>query len=236
MKQKEVLLNIKGLSAYYGSIKALREVELKVKKGEIVSLIGANGAGKTTLLNSILNIPAIDGDVLYKNKDISNLPTSKIVARGISIIPEGHLIFSSMTVRENLQIGSYHGEGKREDFKEIYQLFPVLKKRENQSAGTLSGGEQQMLSIGRALLADPELILVDEPSLGLAPKIINSIFDIFVQLQKEGYTILLAEQNAQRSLEIADRGYVMETGNIITSGPANELLKNKNIRRAYLGK
>ena len=235
MKQKEILLNIKGLSAHYGSIKVLRNIDLKVNRGEIVSLIGANGAGKTTFLNSILNIPATNGDIFYKNENISNLPTSKIVARGVSIIPEGHLIFSSMTVKENLQIGSYHGQGRREDFQEIYQLFPVLKNRENQLAGTLSGGEQQMLSIGRALLSDPELILIDEPSLGLAPKIISSIFDIFVQLQEEGYTILMAEQNAQRSLEIADRAYVMETGSLITSGPAKELLNNKEIRRAYLG-
>ena len=235
MKRQEALLDIKKLSAYYGSIRAVKDIALKVKKGEIVSLIGANGAGKTTLLNSIINIPDTKGEIFFKNKNLLNLPTSKIIASGISMIPEGHLIFSSMTVKENLQIGAYHGRGDREDFQRIYQFFPILKKRKKQLAGTLSGGEQQMLSIGRALLSDPELILIDEPSLGLAPKVIDSIFNRFVDLREKGYTILLAEQNAKKSLEIADRGYVLETGDLIFDGPAEDLLYNNKIRKAYLG-
>jgi branched-chain amino acid transport system ATP-binding protein len=233
VNKKNILLNIKKLSTYYGSIKAVKEIDLRVDKGEIVSLIGPNGAGKTTILNSILNIPETKGKIIYKRRDISSLNTSEIVSKGISLIPEGHLGFTSMSVKENLQIGAYHGQGGQEDFEKIYQFFPILEKRKNQPAGTLSGGEQQMLSIGRALLSDPELILVDEPSLGLAPKITDQIFDIFVSLQDEGYTILLAEQNVRRSLEIADRGYILETGSVLSHGATNEL--SNNIKKAYLG-
>ncbi|MFW6029006.1 MAG: ABC transporter ATP-binding protein [Halanaerobiales bacterium] len=210
----------------YGSIRALKGIDLRLKKGEIVSLIGANGAGKSSLLKGIMNIEKKKGKVFFNDKDISKLSTEKIVSKGISIIPEGHLIFSSMSVWENLQLGHYQGNNKI-DLKNIYEYFPVLEERKEQKAGTLSGGEQQMLSIGRALLAAPELILVDEPSLGLAPQVVNNIFRIMKRLNEEGYTILMAEQNVKRSLELADRAYVLKTGEIIKEGSASQMKVKK---------
>ncbi|MGM0410538.1 MAG: ABC transporter ATP-binding protein [Bacillota bacterium] len=210
----------------YGSIRAVKGIDLNLKKGEIVSLIGANGAGKSSLLKGIMNIEKKSGKVFFKGKDITKLSTEKIVSKGISIIPEGHLIFSSMTVWENLQLGHYQGNNKI-NLKNIYEYFPVLKERKEQKAGTLSGGEQQMLSIGRALLAGPELILVDEPSLGLAPQIVKNIFKIMKRLNEEGYTILLAEQNIKKSLELADRAYVLKTGEIIKEGSASQMKVKK---------
>ncbi len=220
------LLEIKNMELKYGSIRAVKGIDLSLKKGEIVSLIGSNGAGKSSLLKGIMNIEKKSGKVIFKDKDITKLSTEKIVSRGISIIPEGHLIFSSMSVWENLQLGHYQGNNKI-DIKNIYEYFPILEERKEQKAGTLSGGEQQMLSIGRALLAGPELILVDEPSLGLAPQVVNNIFKIMKRLNEEGYTILLAEQNVKRSLELADRAYVLKTGEIIKEGSASQMKVKK---------
>ena len=220
----------------YGSITALENVTLEVKKGEIVSLIGPNGAGKSSLLKGIVNIEKNNAQILFKNKDISALSTEKIVSRGISIIPEGHLIFSSLTVLENLQLGLYQGKDRGDiSLDQIYSYFPILAERKEQKAGTLSGGEQQMLSIGRALLSDPELLLVDEPSLGLAPRIVNDIFAILERLNEDGYTILLAEQNVKNALEISDRAYLLKTGQIIKGGTANSLLEEDDFAEIYLG-
>lgn len=235
MNNQAKLLEMKEVSVSYNSIKALKDISLKVNKGEIVALIGANGAGKSTLLKSILNIQKPKGEIIYKGKDLTKMNTDKIVASGINIIPEGHVIFGSMTVLENLQIGAYHGTDDKESIKKIYEYFPILKERKDQIARTLSGGEQQMLSIGRGLLSDPELILVDEPSLGLAPKIVRNIFDILVKLNKEGYTILLSEQNAKKSLKIADRVYLLETGKVVMEAKSDELLGNEKIKDLYLG-
>lgn len=228
-------LKMNNVNVFYDSIQALKNISLEVAKSEFVVLIGANGAGKSTLLKSILNIQAPKGSINFKGKELTKLHTDKIVANGISIIPEGHLIFNSMSVLENLQLGTYHGKKKEQSIENIFGYFPILRERKEQTAGTLSGGEQQMLSIGRGLLSDPELILVDEPSLGLAPKIVNDIFDILVKLNNVGYTILLSEQNAKKSLEIADRAYVLETGNIVMEGQADDLLNDEEIKDAYLG-
>ena len=228
-------LKMNNVNVFYDSIQALKNISLEVAKSEFVVLIGANGAGKSTLLKSILNIQAPKGSIKFKGKELTKLHTDKIVANGISIIPEGHLIFNSMSVLENLKLGTYHGKKKEQSIENIFGYFPILRERKEQTAGTLSGGEQQMLSIGRGLLSDPELILVDEPSLGLAPKIVNDIFDILVKLNNVGYTILLSEQNAKKSLEIADRAYVLETGNIVMEGQADDLLNDEEIKDAYLG-
>lgn len=235
MKSKENLLEINNLYINYGSIKAVKGISLHLKKNEIVTLVGANGAGKSSLLKGIMNIEKTKGDIIFKDKKINNLATEKIVSKGISIIPEGHLIFSSMTVWENLQLGVYQGtRDKNITLEEIYDYFPILEKRKEQKAGTLSGGEQQMLSIGRALLSGPELLLVDEPSLGLAPQIVQNIFSILEKLNKDGFTILLAEQNVKKSLEIADRAYVLKTGEIKKEGRAKEMLAESNFMDLYL--
>ena len=235
VKSKENLLEINNLYINYGSIKAVKGISLYLKKNEIVTLVGPNGAGKSSLLKGIMNIEKSKGDIFFKKNKINNLATEKIVSKGISIIPEGHLIFSSMTVWENLQLGLYQGaQDKDITLKEIYDYFPILEKRKEQKAGTLSGGEQQMLSIGRALLSGPELLLVDEPSLGLAPQIVQNIFSILEKLNKDGFTILLAEQNVKKSLEVADRAYVLKTGEIVKKGNANEMLKESNFMDLYL--
>ena len=235
MKSKENLLEINNLYINYGSIKAVKGISLHLKKNEIVTLVGANGAGKSSLLKGIMNIEKTKGDIIFKDKKINNLATEKIVSKGISIIPEGHLIFSSMTVWENLQLGLYQGTRNKDiTLEEIYDYFPILEKRKEQKAGTLSGGEQQMLSIGRALLSGPELLLVDEPSLGLAPQIVQNIFSILEKLNKDGFTILLAEQNVKKSLEIADRAYVLKTGEIKKEGRAKEMLAESNFMDLYL--
>ncbi|MCF8001609.1 MAG: ABC transporter ATP-binding protein [Halanaerobiales bacterium] len=235
MNNSTKILEMKDVSVFYDSIQALNNITLEVGEGEVVALIGANGAGKSTLLKSILNIQKPKGNIVFKGKELTKMSTDKIVASGISLIPEGHVIFTSMTVMENLQLGAYHGDNDEKAINNIFEYFPILEERKEQIAGTLSGGEQQMLSIGRGLLSNPDLILVDEPSLGLAPKIVNDIFNILVKLNKEGYTILLSEQNAKKSLEIANRGYVLETGDLVMEGQADELLENEEIREAYLG-
>jgi len=231
------ILEICNLSIAYGPIKAVKEVNLEINHGEFVALIGANGAGKSSLLKSILGInKAEKGSIFFLGQDITRKPTDKIVSSGLSLIPEGHVIFSSMSVLENLQLGAYQNLADfEENLKRIFDYFPVLKDRSSQIAGTLSGGEQQMLSMGRALMSKPKLILVDEPSLGLAPKIVTDIFNILTELNKEGYAILLAEQNAKKALEGSHRCYVMKTGEIAMSGFSTDLIDDPKIRQAYLG-
>ena len=237
------MLKIRNLSAGYGSLNVLRRVTLHVKAGEIVTIIGANGAGKTTLLKTVTGLlRAQSGEVLFRDQDIQRVPPEQIVFRGCSLVPEGRQVFAAMPVRENLLLGGYvqfkrgrHDEVKA-DLDRVYGLFPVLKQREHQLAGTLSGGEQQMLAIARALMARPSLIMLDEPSMGLAPLIVKDIFSIVRKLRDEGNTVLLVEQNARSALRISDRGYVLETGRIILEGAAEDLLANREIQRAYLGK
>lgn len=237
------MLKIKNLESGYGNLKVLRRVSMHVSPGEIVTIIGANGAGKTTLLHSISGLLKVRaGEVLFDKEDILRVTTEKIVSLGCSLVPEGRQVFSTMTVRENLLLGAsvqYRKNRKErvhEDLERMYDLFPRLREREKQLAGTLSGGEQQMLAIGRALMARPKLIMMDEPSMGLAPLIVKDIFQIIMKLRNEGDTVLLVEQNAKAALSIADRGYVLETGRIILQGPADDLLSNKDVQRAYLGR
>jgi branched-chain amino acid transport system ATP-binding protein len=238
------MLILKNVDVYYGKIHAVKHVSLHVKKGEIVSLIGGNGAGKTTLLSTISGLIRSDsGSITYDGNDISNRNPDAIVKMGISHVPEGRLIFKPLSVEDNLLLGSYHRHSLktsseiREDMEKMYSMFPILKKRRRQLAGTLSGGEQQMLAIGRALMAKPRLLLLDEPSMGLAPFIIREIFKYIVEL-RDGYglTVLLVEQNARSALKIAQRGYVLETGRIILEGRAEDLLLNREVQRAYLGR
>jgi branched-chain amino acid transport system ATP-binding protein len=237
------MLKLRNLDAGYGSLNVLRRVSLHVKEGEIVTIIGANGAGKTTLLRTITGLlRARDGEVLFRDEDIGRMPTERIVLRGCSLVPEGRQVFATMPVRENLLLGAYvqyrrgNHDRVRQDLDHVYSLFPVLKQRERQLAGTLSGGEQQMLAIGRSLMARPSLIMLDEPSMGLAPIIVRDIFAIIRRLRDEGKTVLLVEQNARSALRIANRGYVLETGRIILEGASEDLLANREIQRAYLGK
>jgi len=237
------MLRIQSLNAFYGNIQALRGISLHVDEGEIVTLLGANGAGKTTLLNAICGLIASrGGKISFCNEDIISLTPERIVRLGISQVPEGRQLFGDLTVLDNLILGSYLHYRKRK--KEVYahldfvfEIFPILKERQKQYAGTLSGGEQQMLAIGRALMSDPRLLLLDEPSMGLAPKVVNEIFRVVTQLRSEqNTTILLVEQNVHVALDAADRGYIMETGRIVLQGSSEELLENKEIKRAYLGK
>lgn len=236
------MLKIRNLESGYGKLKVLRRISMHVAKGEIVSLIGANGAGKTTLLHTITGlIRATAGEITVQEKSIVRVRPEKIVAAGCSLVPEGRQVFAAMTVKENLILGGYvlYKKDKRQAFEElerIYELFPVLKDRETQLAGTLSGGEQQMLAMGRALMAKPGLIMMDEPSTGLAPLIVKNIFGIIRKIKESGNTVLLIEQNAKAALAISDRGYVLETGKIIVQGPAQDLLSNKDVQRAYLGR
>lgn len=237
------MLRIKNLDAGYGKLKVLRKISMHVADGEIVTIIGANGAGKTTLLNTISGLLKTSaGEIFFEKQDISRSPAEKVVFLGCSLVPEGRQVFASMTVKENLLLGGYvqHKRGKKDLVKsgleKAYAHFPVLKERERQLAGTLSGGEQQMLAIGRALMAGPRLIMMDEPSMGLAPLIVKDIFSIIVKLREEGNTVLLVEQNAKAALGIADRGYVLETGRIILEGTAEDLLSNRDVQRAYLGR
>jgi len=237
------MLKIRNLKSYYGSLRALKGVSLHIEKNEIVALIGANGAGKSTLLHSIVGlIPRKEGEIYFGQQDIIQCSPREIVIRGISLIPEGRQLFSSMTVRDNLILGAYQryrkeDRGKiREDLEEVLERFPILRKREKQMAGTLSGGEQQMLAIGRALMSRPRLLLLDEPSLGLAPLIAAEIFRIISHLCQEETTVFLVEQNVRAALKVADRAYVIETGRIVLEGTPEELLGNKEIKRAYLGK
>lgn len=237
------MLKIKNLEAGYGKLRVLKKISLHVDPGEIVTLIGANGAGKTTLLSTITGlVRPTSGEILLQGENVEELATDKIVFKGCSLVPEGRQVFVTMTVEENLVLGGYpqHKKGNkkfRNYLDYIYELFPVLLERKDQLAGTLSGGEQQMLAMGRALMAKPALIMLDEPSTGLAPLIVKAIFNVIKKLrEEEGNTVLLIEQNANAALGIADRGYVMETGKIILQGPAEDLLANKDVQRAYLGR
>ncbi len=237
------MLRIKNLHTYYGRIRAIDNVSLHVRAGEIVSLIGANGAGKTTILNTISGlIPCAQGEIYFQDNEIKGLRPEKVVAAGISQVPEGRQIFAPLTVLENLQLGAFLRFKKREkeaiqdDFEWVFRTFPRLKERIKQIAGTLSGGEQQMLAIGRALMARPKLLLLDEPSMGLAPMIVKDIMNTISDFRESGVTILIVEQNAQASLRISDRGYVLETGRVILQGSSEDLLNDSDVKRAYLGK
>jgi len=234
------LLEIRDLKVNYGGIEALKGISFDVKEGEIVTLIGANGAGKSTTLRSIMSVvnPA-SGSISYNGEDITHMPTDEIVKRGIVLVPEGRRVFPNLTVLENLRIGAYlrnDKEGIEADIKHVYSLFPRLEERSWQQAGTLSGGEQQMLAVGRALMAKPRLIMMDEPSLGLAPLVVKDIFSIIRRINESGTTVLLIEQNANAALKIANRGYVMQTGNVTMTGTGLELLNDQSVREAYLGK
>ena len=239
------MLKIKNVNAYYGKVHALKNVSMHLNRGEIVTLIGANGAGKTTLLNTLSAlIPAASGEILLEGKGITGLAADRVVSLGLSQVPEGRQVFNPLTVEENLELGAYlryrAGGQKGEiaaDLERMFLMFPRLKERRRQAAGTLSGGEQQMLAIGRALMARPKLLLLDEPSMGLAPLVVQDIFRVIVRLrEEEGTTILLVEQNARAALKVADRGYVLETGKVILEGKGAELLENKDVQRAYLGR
>ena len=236
------MLKIRNLYAYYGSVTALSGVTCHVRAGEIVCLIGSNGAGKTTLLNAVCGLVRREGEVIFAGRPITALTTEAIVALGISQVPEGRQLFAPMTVAENLELGAYlrhRRQNKAEihqDLERVFELFPRLQDRLDQKAGTMSGGEQQMLAIGRALMARPRLLLMDEPSLGLAPKVVEDILATLDRLRSEGMTILLVEQNARAALKAADRGYVLETGRIILSGAAGDLLQDRQVTRAYLGR
>jgi len=236
------MLKIRNLYAYYGSVTALSGVTCHVREGEIVTLIGGNGAGKTTLLNAICGLVRWQGEVNYQGRNLSGKAPEDLVGLGISQVPEGRQLFAPMTVAENLELGAYH-RSRREnrgaiakDLHRVYELFPRLQERLEQKAGTLSGGEQQMLAIGRALMASPRLLLLDEPSLGLAPLVVEDILATLGCLCQEGMTILLVEQNARAALKVANRAYVLETGRIILSGAAQDLLADRQVTRAYLGK
>lgn len=232
------MLELNNIDTYYGPIQALKNVSLSINLGEIVTIIGANGAGKSTLLNTICGSPqAKNGTVTYNGEDITTEHTHKIVQKGIVLVPEGRRIFSRLTIEENLELGGFHQDDKtnQRTIEHVYTLFPRLKERRKQRAGTLSGGEQQMLAIGRGLMMQPKLLLLDEPSLGLAPLIISQIFEIIQNIRKEGITVLLVEQNANKALQIADRGYVLEIGEISSSGTGAELLASDKIKAAYLG-
>jgi branched-chain amino acid transport system ATP-binding protein len=237
---KETLLELSDVHTYYGAIHALKGISLTVRDGEIVTLIGANGAGKSTTLRSIngLNHPR-SGTIVFRGEDITQRPAHEVVKMGISQSPEGRHIFSRMSVLENLEMGAYQrarGTSEyREDLERVYTLFPRLKERESQKAGTMSGGEQQMLAMGRALMARPKLLLLDEPSMGLAPIFVDRIFEIVVEINKQGTPVLLVEQNALMALDVADRGYVLETGTIVLADDAAALKDNEEVRKAYLG-
>ncbi|WP_337183539.1 ABC transporter ATP-binding protein [Shinella sp.] len=237
-EERTPLLELSGVRAHYGPVEALKDVSVHIFKGEIVSLIGANGAGKTTLLSSIFGAPrASSGHVLHRGEDISRLPTNRVSRRGIALVPEGRQIYQDMSVEENMMmgttpIGMAHFE---EDRAAMFELFPRLKERRNQTAGTMSGGEQQMLAIARAMMARPELILFDEPSLGLAPLVVKRVFEVLGEIAAMGKTIFLVEQNANHALKLSSRAYVMVNGRIHLSGESAALLDNEDVRKAYLG-
>ncbi len=233
------MLKVDGIRTFYGNIEALKGVSIEVERGEIVTLIGANGAGKSTTLMSICGVtPPRTGSVVFEGTDVTRMPTDRIVALGITQVPEGRLIFPGLTVRENLLMGAYLRKDKAgiaQDLDHVDSLFPILKERRTQHGVTLSGGEQQMLAIGRALMARPKLLLLDEPSLGLAPIVVENIFEVIKKINAEGVTVMLVEQNAQMALSIAHRAYVLETGKVTLSGDAKQLMNDPKVKSAYLG-
>jgi len=232
------LLKVENINVYYGAIHAIKDVSFEVNEGEIVTLIGANGAGKTTTLQTVSGLlRSKTGSITFDDQNISNLPADKLVARGLAQVPEGRRIFLQMTVEENLEMGAYTQPASTvaPGLERVYAQFPRLLERRKQIAGTLSGGEQQMLAMGRALMSNPKLLMLDEPSMGLAPILVQQIFDIISDLHKAGTTILLVEQNAQMALSVADRGYVLETGRIVTTGSGADLLNDDAVKKAYLG-
>lgn len=233
------MLEVKDLKVYYGMIQAIKGVSFHVDEGEIIALIGANGAGKTTILHTISGLLAPkQGTVTFEGEEIVKLPGHKIVTMGMAHVPEGRRVFAQLSVLQNLKLGAYTRRDKAEiqqTLQTVFERFPRLEERQNQLAGTLSGGEQQMLAMGRALMSHPKLILMDEPSMGLSPIFVNEIFEIIQEVSKSGTTVLLVEQNAKKALAIADRAYVLETGNIVLEGKASELLNNDSIKKAYLG-
>ena len=234
----KLLLSVKDINVYYGAIHAIKGISFDVEEGEIVTMIGANGAGKSTSLNTISGLLSTrTGSIEFDGQDITKIPAHKLVGMGLSQVPEGRRVFAQMTVLENLEMGAY--TAKKETIPDrlglVYDHFPRLKEREKQLAGTLSGGEQQMLAMGRALMNDPRLMMLDEPSMGLAPILVEEIFDIIRDLHKAGTTILLVEQNARMALSVADRAYVLETGKVALSGPASEMMENEEVQKAYLG-
>ena len=233
------MLEVKGLQVYYGVIQALKDVSFEVNQGEVIALIGANGAGKTTTLQTITGMLKPEkGEVIFNGVDISKIPGHKIVPMGMAHVPEGRRVFAQLSVYENLKMGAYTRKDKNEieeSLKMVYKRFPRLEERKNQLAGTLSGGEQQMLAMGRALMSKPKIILMDEPSMGLSPIFVEEIFNIIKEISAGGTTVLLVEQNAKKALSIANRAYVLETGNIVLSGDAHEMMNNEQIKKAYLG-
>ena len=233
------MLEIKDLEVYYGMIQAIKGISFEVNEGEVIALIGANGAGKTTILHTISGLIAPKkGSITFEGQEITKIPAHKIVENGLAQVPEGRRVFPSLSVLQNLKLGAYTRKDKKEiddTLKMIYERFPRLEERKNQPAGTLSGGEQQMLAMGRALMSKPRIILMDEPSMGLSPIFVNEIFDIIKQVSARGTTVLLVEQNAKKALSIADRGYVLETGKIVKEGKASDLLNDEAVKKAYLG-
>ncbi|MCI9178983.1 MAG: ABC transporter ATP-binding protein [Lachnospiraceae bacterium] len=232
------LLEVTGLEVFYGVIQAIKGISFEVSQGEVIALIGANGAGKTTTLQTITGlIPSKAGKIVYDGKDITKIPGHKLVSMGVAHVPEGRRVFAQLSVLQNLKLGAYTRNDKNEleeTLKKIYARFPRLEERKNQPAGTLSGGEQQMLAMGRALMSHPKLIVMDEPSMGLSPIYVNEIFDIIQSINKDGTTVLLVEQNAKKALSIANRAYVLETGTIVLSGDADELMNDDSVKKAYL--
>lgn len=233
------MLEVKNLDVFYGNIHALKNISFNVNKGEIVTLVGANGAGKTTILHTVSGlIKPKSGSITLRKKKIDGLSADKVLKHKMAHIPEGRRVFAEMTVNENLEIGAYSRKDKKtikKDIEEMYKRFPKLSERRKQLAGTMSGGEQQMLAIARGLMSKPEILLLDEPSMGLAPMLVKEIFDIIKEINKNGTTVLLVEQNASMALKIADRAYVLETGNIVNSGLASDMLDNDDVKKAYLG-
>lgn len=233
------MLEIKDLEVYYGVIQAIKGISFQVNEGEVIALIGANGAGKTTTLHAITGlVPVKSGEILFEGKNVAKIPGHKIVSMGMAHVPEGRRVFAQLSVYQNLKMGAYTRKDKDEiarNLEMVYKRFPRLKERRNQMAGTLSGGEQQMLAMGRALMSQPKIILMDEPSMGLSPIFVNEIFDIIKEVSAAGTTVLLVEQNAKKALSIADRAYVLETGRITLQGDANELMNDESVKKAYLG-
>lgn len=237
MVRNNSILTIENLSVFYGHISAVRNVSLEAREGEIIGLIGANGAGKSTVMKAVLGVQrSSSGSIQFLEKDITRMSTERIVASGVVYVPEGGGVLPFMTILENLQLGAIHYKGDLNDrLRQVFERFPILEERQHQHAGTLSGGERQMVAVARALMSAPKLLMLDEPSLGLAPKLVAEVFNIILDLQKAGYTLLLSEQNARKTLQCADRAYVLQTGDIMLHGTGKELLDNPNVQQAYLG-